>query len=210
MKKLTILIAFISLSVGLLAQQKKVEVDKTFENITNVEVNVVFSDVVVESAEGNSVHVTGSLSWDREKDEYEIKTHQSGTTLIIEVEHPRNSKGGASGHFHITMPAMTDVDINSVSGDIKVTGVGQRLVKCNTVSGDIITQKIGSDVSANTVSGDITMNEVKGNAKSNTVSGDAELTDIDGNFKGNSVSGDFRITNLKGNREINTLSGSVR
>ncbi len=210
MKQFTILIALIALSFGLQAQDRKVEVDKTFDNITNVEVNVVFSDVTVEVAEGNTVHVTGSLTWDREKDEYEITTRQSGTTLIVEVKHPRNSKGSASGSFHITMPAMTDADINTVSGDIQVSGVGQRIVKCNTVSGDILAQKIGSDLSTNTVSGDITMKGVKGNAKSNTVSGDAELSDIDGNLKGNSVSGDFRITNLKGNREINTLSGSVR
>ncbi len=210
MKQLTILISLTILSVFACAQSKKVEVDKTFENITNVEVNVVFSDVVVEAAEGNTVHVTGSLSWTRERDEYEIVTRQSGTTLYVEVKHPRNSRGGANGQFHITMPAMTDVDVNSVSGDIKVSGVGQRKVKCNNVSGDIIAQKIGSDLSANTVSGDISMNGVKGNAKSNTVSGDAELANIDGNLKGNSVSGDFRITNLKGNREISTLSGSVR
>ncbi|WP_212188763.1 DUF4097 family beta strand repeat-containing protein [Carboxylicivirga sediminis] len=210
MKQLTILIGLLICTLVAFGQTKKVEVDKTFDNITDVEVNVVFSDVVVEAADGNTVHVTGSLTWDRDKDEYEIVTRQSGTTLYVEVKHPRNSRGSAEGQFYITMPAMTDVDVNSVSGDIKVSGVGQRKVKCNTVSGDIVAEKIGSDISANTVSGDIALNGVKGNAKSNTVSGDAELSDIDGNLKGNSVSGDFRITNLKGNREISTLSGSVR
>ncbi|WP_430814854.1 DUF4097 family beta strand repeat-containing protein [Carboxylicivirga sp. RSCT41] len=210
MKKLLLLIGIIGFSAASIAQDKKVEVDKKFENITEVEVNVVFSDVVIEQAAGNEVHVTGSVTWERDKDEYKIVTRKSGTTLYVEVDHPRNSKGNASGRFHITMPAMTDADVNSVSGDIKVTGIGQRRVKCNTVSGDIVAKKIGSDVSANTVSGDIVMDGVKGNAKSNTVSGDAELANIDGNLKGNSVSGDFRISNLKGNREISTLSGSVR
>lgn len=210
MKKLFLFIGIITFSVVAIAQDRKVEVDKTFENITEVEVNVVFSDVVIEQATGSQVHVTGSVTWEREKEEYEITTRKSGTTLIVEVDHPRSSKGNASGHFYITMPAMTDADVNSVSGDIKVTGVGQRKVKCNTVSGDIVARKVGSDISANTVSGDISLDGVKGNARSNTVSGDAELANIDGNLKGNSVSGDFRITNLKGNREISTLSGSVR
>lgn len=210
MKKLFLLIGIIGFSLVAMAQDRKVEVDKTFENITEVEVNVVFSDVLIEQSSGNSVHVTGSVTWERDKDEYEIITRKSGTTLIVEVDHPRNSRGSASGKFYITMPAMTDADVNSVSGDIKVSGVGQRRVKCNTVSGDIVASKIGSDIYANTVSGDINLDGVKGNAKSNTVSGDAELSNIDGNLKGNSVSGDFRITNLKGNREISTLSGSIR
>ncbi|MBK3516363.1 DUF4097 family beta strand repeat-containing protein [Carboxylicivirga marina] len=209
MKKLLILIGLVGFTLTF-AQDRKVEVDKKFKNITDVEINVVFSDVVIEQASGSGVHVTGSVTWSRDKDVYDIITRQSGTTLIVEVDHPRNSKGSASGQFYITMPAMTDADVNSVSGDIKVTGVGQRKVKCNTVSGDIVAHKIGSDVSANTVSGDIVLDGVKGSAKSNTVSGDAELLNIDGNLKGNSVSGSFRIVNLKGNREISTLSGSIR
>jgi len=210
MKKILTFIGIICICATLHSQNRKVEVDKTFENITEVEVNVVFSEVVIESTSGNEVRVQGSINWEREKDDYEIVTRKSGTTLIVEVEHPRNSRGSASGKFHITMPTMTDADVNSVSGDIEITGIGQRKVKCNNVSGDITANKIGSDISANTVSGDITLNDIKGNAKSNTVSGDAELSNIDGNLKGNSVSGDFRIINLKGNREINTLSGSIR
>ena len=210
MKQLLLFIGFLCLTATLSAQNKKVEVDKKFDNITEVEINVVFSDVVIEATDGNKVHVTGSITWDREKDKYEITTRKSGTKLIVEVEHPRNTRGSARGKFYITMPSMTDAAVNSVSGNIKVTGIGQRKVKCNTVSGDIMAIKIGSDISANTVSGDISLNDIKGNAKSNTVSGDAELSNVDGNFKGNSVSGDFRITNLKGNREISTLSGSVR
>ncbi|WP_439185726.1 DUF4097 family beta strand repeat-containing protein [Carboxylicivirga taeanensis] len=210
MKQLIFTCSFLILAAIAFGQNNKAQVDKTFDNITKVEVNVVFSDVTIESAPGNTVHVTGSVTWERDKDEYQIITRQSGTTLYVEVDHPRNTKGKTSGHFHITMPAMTDADVNSISGDITVSGVGQRYVKCNTISGDIEANKIGSDFSANTVSGDITMNEVKGNVRSNTVSGDAELSNIDGNLKGNSISGDFRISNLKGTREISTLSGSVR
>jgi len=210
MKKISILIALFCTVMLASGQQGSTSVDKTFENITEVEVNVVFSDIIIKAGEGNAVHVKGELNWDREKDEYKITTRQSGTTLIVEVDHPRHSRGRASGEFTITMPAMTDADLNSVSGNINVNGVGQRKVKCNTVSGNISADKIGSDISANNVSGNIRLNGIKGNAKSNTVSGNLTASNIDGNLKANSVSGDFTITNLKGNREISTLSGSVR
>jgi len=210
MKKTFTLAICLCFVVFVNAQNKSVSIDKTFEDITEVEVNVIFSDVTIKAVEGNTVSVKGSIEWERAKDIYEIKTHQSGTTLIIEVDHPRNVKGNASGEFYITMPRMTDADINNVSGDIEVNGIGQRKVKCNTVSGNITAENIGSDVSANSVSGDIILSKIKGNAKSNTVSGDHSLSDIDGNLKGGSVSGDFKITNLKGNKEISTISGSVR
>jgi len=210
MKKLCALIGLLSIVIGVSAQTKSVSIDEKFENITHVEVNVIFSDVIVQAIESNTVSVKGTISWDRDKDEYEIKTRQSGTTLIVEVEHPRNVKGRATGKININMPAMTDIKINGVSGQILVHGVGQRLVQCNTVSGDIRAEKIGGNISANNVSGDIEFIEIKGNAKSNSVSGDVVLNGVDGNFKGNSVSGDFTIINLKGNREISTLSGSIR
>ena len=210
MKKSFTLIALLCIIALVSAQNKNVSIDKTFENITDVKVNVIFSDVVVKAAEGNTVSVKGSIQWERTKNNYEIKTRQSGTILIVEVVHPRNTKGNASGEFYITMPAMTDVDISSISGDIMVDGVGQRKVKCNAVSGDITAQQIGSDVYAGSVSGDIRLSNIKGNAKANTVSGDLTLSNIDGNFKGSSVSGDFNVTNLKGTREISTVSGSVR
>ncbi len=209
MFKLVNLIVLLTLSSVIFAQRSS-SIDKSFENITNVEVNVVISDVVIQSAPGDVVHLKGNIEWERDKDEYQINTHVSGTTLVIEVKHPRSSKGKVSGKIDISVPKMTDADVNSVSGDINVTDIGQRKVKCNTVSGDIVAKKINSDISVNTVSGDILLDEIKGNAKSNTVSGDAELLNIDGNLKGNSVSGDFIISNLKGNREISTLSGSIR
>lgn len=209
MKKILFTLSALILVASCIAQTKT-EVDKSFENITEVDVNVVCSDIFIEAVEGDVAHVKGSLSWNNEKDEYKIIAEQVGTKLLVEVKYPKRSKGNVEGHFMITLPKMTDADVNTVSGNIKVEGIGQRTVKCNTVSGDIEAISIQSNISCNTVSGDIEMTKIKGNAKSNTVSGDTELASVDGNFKGNSVSGDFSITNLKGNKEINTLSGTVR
>ncbi len=209
MKRTFMLISLLCCIILAGAQNKSTAIDKTFENITEVEINVVFSDVIVKSVEGNTVSVKGTIKWDRDKDKYEIKTRQSGTILIVDVDHPQKAKGRVSGELYLTMPAMTDVNINSISGDIKISGVGQRKVKCNTVSGDITANKIGSDLHATNVSGNIELDDIKGSVKSNTISGNHTINNVDGNFKGSSISGNFRITNLKGSRDISTLSGNV-
>ncbi|WP_430810033.1 MULTISPECIES: hypothetical protein [unclassified Carboxylicivirga] len=205
------LLTTLSLFLGfsMLAKGQSISVDKQFENITNVEINVVFSDVHIEAGDGNTVHITGSIQAERNVEDYEITTKKQGTTLYLEVEHPRRTKGKVKGHFHLIMPSMTDVVINSVSGKQVVSGIGQRMVSCNTVSGNITANKIGSKLSINTVSGDYSVDGVRGDVKTNSVSGDGRLSNIDGNLKGNSVSGDFTISHLKGTREITTLAGNV-
>lgn len=208
MKKYFLFVLLVALPVITSAQE--VKVNESFENITEIDINLIFSDVEVEAVSGNTVSVEGLLEWSHSKDEYEIIVQKKGTTLVVEVDHPRNSRGKASGKFHIKAPTLTDVKINTVSGNMRIVGVGQRLVKFNTVSGDIVAEKIGSDLKGNTVSGDVMASHIKGHINLSTISGDQTISDVDGNFKGSSISGDFKISNLKGNREISTISGSVR
>lgn len=196
--------------VSTCGKAQEISIDKEFENITEVKVNVVFSDIEIDAVDENTVKVNGYINYSNTKHKYEIKAYKKGTTLIVEVEHPRKLRGNASGQFHITMPALTDVDVNTVSGDISLNGVGQKFVRLNTVSGKIKAENIGSDIKANSISGDIEVMEAKGNLNLNSISGDQTISDVDGNFNGTSISGDFNISNLKGNRKISTISGSVR
>ncbi|MCU4165150.1 DUF4097 family beta strand repeat-containing protein [Carboxylicivirga caseinilyticus] len=198
------------LSFSTLINAQEVTINESFENVTNVEVNTVFSDIEIVAIEGEAVTVDGYVRYSNPNQEYEIKAYKKGTTLYVTVEHPKRSKGNASGKFNIKMPAMTDVNINTVSAYVMVQGVGQKFVKINTVSGDILAEKIGSDMKGNTVSGDIEVKDLKGNLKLNTISGDMSISDVDGNFNGTSISGDFHIVNLKGDRSISTISGSIR
>ncbi|MBS2097740.1 DUF4097 family beta strand repeat-containing protein [Carboxylicivirga linearis] len=204
------LFILILLSVGRYTSAQEVTINESFENITTVEINTIFSDIEIYESEGNKVTVDGYVRYSNSNQEYEIKAIKKGTTLYVSVEHPKRSKGNASGKFKLTMPAMTDVSLNTVSGNVIIQGVGQKFVKFNTVSGDVLAEKIGSNLKGNTVSGDIEVKDIKGNLKLSSISGDQSISDVDGNFDGSSISGDFRINNLKGNRNISTISGSVR
>ena len=210
MKRLVTFIALLTFATFVFAQENKVEINKSFPNITEVIVDVVFCEVDIQSSENPDVSVQGYIKWEKEKYQYEFITKVTGTTLHVEVKHPRHSKGRTAGKLTLKMPAMTDIDVSSVSGNILASGVGQRYVKLNTVSGDIEASKIGSKVKASSVSGNIQLTAINGHVSTSTISGNQYLADVDGNLKGSSISGNFKIINLKGNREISTVSGSVR
>jgi len=210
MRRLITFIALMAVTTFVFAQNNQVEINKSFPNITEVIVDVVFCQVDIQASEDADVSVEGIIKWEKEKYQYEFVTKVSGTTLHVEVKHPRNSKGRTSGKIILKMPAMTDIDVSSVSGNISASGVGQRYVKLNTVSGEIEASKIGSKVKASSVSGNIQLTDINGHVSTSTISGNQHLADVSGNLKGSSISGNFKIINLKGNREISTVSGSVR
>jgi len=210
MKRLITFTALLTFATFVFAQENQVEINKSFPNITEVIVDVVFCEVDIQASEDADVSVEGLIKWQKEKHQYEFVTKVSGTTLHVEVKHPRHSKGRTIGKIALKMPAMTDIDVSSVSGNIRASGVGQRYVKLNTVSGEIEASKIGSKVKASSVSGNIQLTDINGHVSTSTISGNQHLADVSGNLKGSSISGNFKIINLKGNREISTLSGSVR
>lgn len=210
MRRLITFIALTAFATFVFAQENQVEINKSFPNITEVIVDVVFCEVNIVASEEADVSVKGYIQWDKKSDQFQFETKVNGTTLYIDVKHPKKYRSRTSGNLSLVMPVMTDIDVSSVSGNIQASGVGQRYVKLSTVSGDIKATKIGSKVKASSVSGNIQLTNINGHVSTSTISGNQHLADVEGNLKGSSISGNFKITNLKGNREISTVSGSVR
>lgn len=136
--------------------------------------------------------------------------------------------------YTVTVPTSAIVDMNSVSGTIKVTGV-QGAVRAETVSGNITSASTPKLQSAKTVSGDVDLTDaspdselnassVSGTIRANgvkarsldigTVSGDMALSNIACERLGvRSVSGSVEYSGAlspRGRYEINSHSGNVR
>jgi len=95
--------------------------------------------------------------------------------------------------YTVTVPASVGVDLKSVSGTIKVSGV-QGIVRLETISGNITTASTPRVESAKTVSGDVELTDA---------STDAELT-------ATSVSGTVRARGIKVRAlDLGTISGDV-
>ncbi len=125
----------------------------------------------------------------------------------------RNRQGDhVSVDYTVTVPASVSVDVHSVSGPIKVTGVHGSL-RTETVSGEVTINDAPRLEAAKTVSGDVLLTGV-------TADGDLSAGSVSGNVRAKglkargldlgSVSGDIDVSDVTCERlGIKTVSGSV-
>jgi hypothetical protein len=93
------------------------------------------------------------------------------------------------------------LDVNGVSGDLRLRGEVADDVKVKTVSGDVEVERVGGDLSVQSVSGDVRATRVERGADLKSVSGDIRLEAL--------VDGDIRFTSVSGDIEIGIAQGSL-
>ena len=105
----------------------------------------------------------------------------TGSRATIRADYPneRQAPYSVSVAFNVVAPAGTRVVINSVSADLKVTGILGEL-SANTISGDVTLTNVGSVSEAKTASGDVTIVGASGDTAINvsTLNGDVTLKHI--------------------------------
>ncbi len=172
-----------------------------------VEISNTAGSVTVSGWNRNEVEVTGELGEGSERLEFE----GSGKVTQVRVILPKKTHHVEDTELVIRVPAASSLAINTVSADVRVSGVtgSQRL---QTVSADIHTQAAGEDVECKTVSGDV---NVGGSGKAGlltltTVSGDATVSGVSGEVNANTVSGDLRLSLGDVNRSrLRSTSGDL-
>jgi len=163
-----------------------------------------------------------------------VQVDNAPTRVDIRTEYPRSSRTNISVDYTVTVPAGASVELHSVSGSIKVTGVrGSVRIEtisggvtasdtpnvelAKTVSGDVSLSGISTDgnVTAGTVSGSITGKGLKAKRLDlSSVSGDVTLTDANvASVHAKSISGSFEYTGViqkNGDYDVNVHSGTIR
>ena len=145
-----------------------------------------------------------------EADDVRIVVNEGAGRVEIRTEHPRRG-GHGDVDFTVHVPVYTDLNIRSVSGEVRIEKV-QGEVRAESVSGSVTVTDVGKLQLAKSVSGEVTVSGAGGNVvNAETVSGGVEargLTASSCNFQ--SVSGEVSLTGTKcGRAHVKTISGGI-
>jgi DUF4097 and DUF4098 domain-containing protein YvlB len=127
----------------------------------------------------------------------------------ISVRHPSRWRArGRNSRIVAQVPAGTDVEVNSTSGEVRLMG-SLGVVRIHTTSGDI---EVGdaARIDVTTASGQLGCGHVSGEANISSVSGDCSIKVIDGRLDATLTSGDLRVEECGGDVTVASTSGDVR
>lgn len=158
------------------------------------------------------VKIEGSLGKGVEK----LEIDGDPQHLVIRVKYPNH--GGGLGFFtgsdkseptdlRVTLPLRADVEIDSVSAEVDVTGVAGNELSIDSVSGDIIVAAAPREAEIDSVSGDLRLTLNSSDVDVESVSGDVDLRGrLDGEIGVETVSGDLEVAVVESS--VRSLSGA--
>ena len=184
------------------------KVNKTFNNITSVDVEGSFCNVSVSGEKRNDVAVTGEIISSKHYD-IKIRLEQNGNKLKIWLDRPRSIRGNIKGHIDIKVPVNTNIDVVNSSGNIFVENSGQCEISLTSASGNIAVRNIDSDIELISASGDINIEDVSGDVNATSSSGTISVSGVKGDIYCTSSSGSQKIGGVKGNLKLTASSGSI-
>jgi lia operon protein LiaG len=196
---------------------------KTFEpsEVSSIEVDLVSDDLnIIPTTKGDiSVHFYGEVSTNVRRNLPELVAYKTGDKLYVEVSQSLDIVIGinirrTTVDIYIPEIMLEDMDINVVSGNIKVEDLKVDELVIDSTSGDMKLDKISSEkIRIESTSGDVAVRDYTGNIDVSNTSGDISLmsgTENEDIFV-KSVSGDIFIEqDGVSDMEIGVTSGDIR
>jgi len=146
---------------------------------------------------------TGSITvqtWDRNA--VQVAGDGSRARLGVEVTGnlarivSRGRRGPVETDYRITVPAWMDLELSTVDGDIRVTGL-QAQAKLTSVEGDVILRGGRDFVAVHSVEGEVLVENVTGRVEVNSVEGAIRLLNVNGPVYAEAVDGDITMDGIQ-------------
>jgi hypothetical protein len=182
-----------------------------------LEVSIPSGDIDVDTAGGEETSI--SVDGDERLLEH-VEVRQDGNRVSVSLR-DKNKIGfsfslgsiifGDGGlRVRARVPHGAGVKVKTASADTEIEG-HLRTLDVNGVSGDVrVRGEISDDATVKTVSGDIELERVHGDLSVQTVSGDARVRGTAGSVEAKSVSGDIRLEALTaGETRFSSVSGDI-
>jgi len=171
-----------------------------------VSISNVAGSVTVTGWDKAEVKVTGTV----DDEVLAVEVDSRDGEVEIEVKLPRRSHHGGDADLIVQVPKGSSLEIETVSADIEVSGVGGSL-DLESVSGQVDVEGGNAEAEVSTVSGNITLSGKFPGVEAESVSGDIEVTGASGHVEVSATSGRIEVTGSDFDRvECESLSGDVR
>lgn len=158
-----------------------------------VEVDNVKGRVDVVAWDRQEVKLSGSLGSGVEK----LVVDGDSKVLRIKVQYPPRGRNAEPSNLVLQVPLLADLEVDTVSADIRVSGMASRELSLQSVSGDITANGAPRRGKVTSVSGDIHLAMNSPLLRVETVSGNLVTQGrLNGEIALESVSGDIRLDSL--------------
>lgn len=185
----------------------------------HMELTTGSGNVQVRTGNAGEVQVTGRIratDWFEGNVEERIKRiesnppiQQSGNTIRVGHLDDPELRHNISISYDVTVPAETELRVESGSGNQRVEGIRGPL-QVSAGSGGLNISTIGDRVHAETGSGDIEIDRVQGNVRAKTGSGSIRADEIAGAFEADTGSGHITLQQTApGSVRVDTGSGGM-
>jgi DUF4097 and DUF4098 domain-containing protein YvlB len=182
----------------------------------------ISGDITVTAGSGDEVAIDAVKRTRGDKSELDrvhIIVDERGGRVDVQTDHgqmERRDRNNRTDHvsvdYTIVVPASVSVDLHSISGSVKATGVHGSL-RSETISGNLTIADAPRLEAAKTVSGDVTLTGVTadGDLSANSISGTVHAKGLKARgLDLGSVSGDISVSDVTCERlNVKTISGSV-
>ena len=167
-----------------------------------VEIENIKGSIEVRAWDRPEVRIEGSLGKGVEK----LEISGDRNRLVVRVKYPKwgTDRGFLSGNdrseptdLRLMVPLRADLEIDSVSAQVDVSGVAPEMLSIDSVSGDIKVVGAPRQAQFESVSGDVHLTLNSGQVQVESVSGDVRLSGrLDGEVKAETVSGDIVVSTV--------------
>lgn len=175
----------------------------------------ISGDIVVTGGSGEEVSVDAVKRGrgDRSQlDQVRIEADNAPGRVDIRTVYPMRSSSNVSVDFTVVVPAGASLEVHSISGSVKITGV-RGSVRAETVSGTVTAAETPKLELAKTISGNVTLTNVQaeGDISVGTINGTMSAKAIKAHgIDFSSISGDLVIADTVCDRlAAKSVSGSV-
>jgi DUF4097 and DUF4098 domain-containing protein YvlB len=221
---ITILLTTIAIAATAAAQR-----EETFSRTLDVgerpelSLSNVAGDIHVEGVSGSQIAIEAVKRLEGGADQalldsVEIDVSQLGNRIRVETRHSKgrsghhHGDGGVSVSYRVRVPKGTEVELQSVSGNVTVMSVDGEATAAS-VSGDVDVRDMANLAEAKSVSGEVTVRRARSarDVDIASVSGSVDVDDIESReLDVSSVSGDVNIGSVSCERaSLESVSGDI-